>query len=45
MPSDDVRADMDKIRAFYADKVARYPDQAGEIRLHEEDEIQLHEEK
>ena len=37
MPSDDVRADMDKIRAFFADKIARHPDQAGEIRLREED--------
>jgi 1-acyl-sn-glycerol-3-phosphate acyltransferase len=37
MPSDDVRADMDKIRAFFADKVGRHPDQAGEIRLHEEE--------
>ena len=37
-PSDDVRADMDKIRAFYAGKTARYPDQAGEIRLREEEE-------
>jgi hypothetical protein len=36
MPSDDLRADMDKIRAFYADKVARHPDQAGEVRLREE---------
>jgi 1-acyl-sn-glycerol-3-phosphate acyltransferase len=35
-PSDDLRADMDKIRAFYADKVARHPDQAGEVRLREE---------
>jgi len=38
MPSDDVRADMDKIRAFFADVVARYPDQAGVVRLREEDE-------
>jgi 1-acyl-sn-glycerol-3-phosphate acyltransferase len=36
-PSDDLRADMDKIRAFYAGKTARHPNQAGEIRLHEED--------
>jgi 1-acyl-sn-glycerol-3-phosphate acyltransferase len=34
----DIRADMDKIRAFYADKVGRYPDQFGEVRLAEEDE-------
>jgi 1-acyl-sn-glycerol-3-phosphate acyltransferase len=38
VPSDDVRADMDKIRAFYADKSARYPDQVSEIRLREEEE-------
>jgi 1-acyl-sn-glycerol-3-phosphate acyltransferase len=37
-PSDDVRADMDQIRAFFADKVGRHPEQKGEIRLHEEDE-------
>jgi len=36
-PTDDVRADMDKIRAFFADKVGRYPEKAGEIRLHEEE--------
>jgi 1-acyl-sn-glycerol-3-phosphate acyltransferase len=29
-------ADMDKIRAFYADKVGRFPRQFGEIRLKEE---------
>ncbi len=38
MPSDDVRADMDKIRAFFADTVARHPDQVGEIRLREEED-------
>jgi 1-acyl-sn-glycerol-3-phosphate acyltransferase len=37
MPSDDLRADMDKIRAFYAGKTGRYQDQAGEIRLREEE--------
>jgi 1-acyl-sn-glycerol-3-phosphate acyltransferase len=37
MPTDDVRADMDKIRAFFADKIGRYPEKAGEIRLHEEE--------
>jgi 1-acyl-sn-glycerol-3-phosphate acyltransferase len=36
MPSDDVRADMDEIRAFFAGKTGRRPDQAGEIRLREE---------
>jgi 1-acyl-sn-glycerol-3-phosphate acyltransferase len=38
MPSDDVRADMDKIRAFFADVTPRHPDQVSEIRLREEDE-------
>ena len=38
VPSDDVRADMDQIRAFYTGKVGRYPDQTGEIRLREEDD-------
>jgi 1-acyl-sn-glycerol-3-phosphate acyltransferase len=32
----DVRADMDLIRAFYADKVGRFPDQFGEVRLADE---------
>jgi 1-acyl-sn-glycerol-3-phosphate acyltransferase len=36
-PSDDVRADMDEIRSFYADKSGKYPDQTGVIRLKEED--------
>ena len=35
-PTGDVRADMDKIRAFYSDKVGKYPDSFGEIRLKEE---------
>ena len=43
MPSDDMRADMDKIRAFYADKAACYPNQVSEIRLREEAENRLHE--
>jgi len=38
IPSGDVRADMDEIRAFFADKAGRYPEQAGEIRLREEAE-------
>jgi 1-acyl-sn-glycerol-3-phosphate acyltransferase len=38
MPSDDVRADMDKIRAFFADVTPRHPDQVSEIRLREEEE-------
>jgi len=37
-PTDDVRADMNQIRAFFADKVGRYPEQVGTIRLHEEDD-------
>jgi 1-acyl-sn-glycerol-3-phosphate acyltransferase len=32
----DVRADMDRIRAFYADKVGRYPEKFGPVRLQEE---------
>ncbi len=36
--TDDVRADMDEIRAFFADKVGRHPEKEGAIRLHEEDE-------
>ena len=35
-PTGDVRADMDKLRAFYADKVGKYPDSFGEVRLKEE---------
>ncbi len=35
-PSDDVVKDMDQIRAFYADKVARYPEKFAEPRLREE---------
>jgi 1-acyl-sn-glycerol-3-phosphate acyltransferase len=37
MPSDDVRADMDKIRAFYADKRGKFPDLFSTPRLKEED--------
>ncbi len=36
VPTDDVRADMDEIRAFYSDKEGLYPDDVGEIRLKEE---------
>ncbi len=36
LPSSDLRADMDEIRAFYADKIGRHPEQFGEIRLKEE---------
>ena len=35
-----VRADMDKIRAFYADKRGLKPELQGEIRLREEDQPQ-----
>ena len=35
-PSGDVRADMDLIRAFYADKVGRYPAKFTTPRLEEE---------
>jgi len=36
LPSGDLRSDMDEMRDFYADKTARYPDRAGEVRLKEE---------
>lgn len=39
-PSGDVRADMDKIRAFYADKSGKYPEKFLTPRLREEDEPQ-----
>ena len=32
----DVSADMDEIRSFYADKIGRYPQLFGEVRLKEE---------
>jgi 1-acyl-sn-glycerol-3-phosphate acyltransferase len=35
-PTGDVGADMERIRAFYADKVGRYPECFGEVRLREE---------
>lgn len=37
-PSGDVRADMDRIRAFYASKRGKYPAQATPMRLREEEE-------
>jgi 1-acyl-sn-glycerol-3-phosphate acyltransferase len=37
MPTDDLGADMDRIRAFYADKTGIRPDQATVPRLREED--------
>lgn len=38
-PSDDLAADMDKFRAFYADKQGKYPDNVGVVRLHDEDPV------
>ncbi len=35
-PTGDVRQDMDEIREFYADKIGRYPEKFGEVRLKEE---------
>lgn len=36
-PSGDIRADMDILRAFYAGKTGRHPENVGPIRLREED--------
>ena len=36
VPGDDLTADMDAIRAFYADKHGKYPDRFGDVRLAEE---------
>jgi 1-acyl-sn-glycerol-3-phosphate acyltransferase len=36
-PSGDLRADMDRLRAFYADKQGLYPEQQGPVRLAGED--------
>ncbi len=36
-PTGDMRADMDRIRAFYADKVGKFPENFGPVRLREED--------
>jgi len=33
----DVKRDMDRVRAFYADKVGKYPDQFGPVQLREEE--------
>jgi len=38
VPSGDTRADMDKLRDFYSDKVSKYPQRLSRIRLREEDE-------
>jgi 1-acyl-sn-glycerol-3-phosphate acyltransferase len=37
VPTGDVRADMDRIRTFYADVTAKFPDLEAEPRLREED--------
>jgi 1-acyl-sn-glycerol-3-phosphate acyltransferase len=37
LPSGDVTKDMDRIRAFYADKVGKFPAQFGPVRLREEE--------
>lgn len=37
VPGNDVVADMDKVRAFYAGATGRYPKKVGRIRLREED--------
>jgi 1-acyl-sn-glycerol-3-phosphate acyltransferase len=36
LPSGDLGVDMDEIRSFYADKVGKYPELFGEVRLKEE---------
>ncbi len=36
LPTGNIRADMDEIRDFYADKVGKFPDQFGAVRLKEE---------
>lgn len=33
IPTGDVEADMERIRAFYADKTGKHPEKAGEIRV------------
>ena len=38
LPSGDLRADMDKLRAFYAGKLGRHPERQGPIRLKGEGE-------
>ncbi len=39
-PTGDLKADMDLSRAFYADKVGKYPENFGPVRLREEDELE-----
>ena len=35
-PTGDIPVDMDAVRAFYADKIARYPENFGPVQLAEE---------
>lgn len=37
IPTGDIKADMDRIREFYKDKIAKYPEKFGDVRLKEED--------
>lgn len=37
VPTGDLRADMDRIRAFYADKIGKNPERFGPVRLKEEE--------
>jgi 1-acyl-sn-glycerol-3-phosphate acyltransferase len=39
MPTGDIKADMDQIRAFYADKTGKFPEKRSRIRLRAEDEL------
>jgi 1-acyl-sn-glycerol-3-phosphate acyltransferase len=41
VPSGDLVADMDKLRAFYADKHGKFPHKGGSIRLAEEDSVAI----
>jgi 1-acyl-sn-glycerol-3-phosphate acyltransferase len=38
VPTGDIESDMEKIRAFYADKVGKHPEKLGSIRLRSEAE-------
>jgi 1-acyl-sn-glycerol-3-phosphate acyltransferase len=38
-PSGDVHRDMDRLRAFYADKIGKFPDKTSPIRLVEEETV------
>jgi 1-acyl-sn-glycerol-3-phosphate acyltransferase len=38
MPTGNIQADMDVIRAFYADKIGKFPEKFGPVRLKEEGE-------